>query len=375
MAIPDPLHQPVNLMKKYVLLLLPFIVFSFPATAQIIIPESTLTARLGNTIESVSYDFALNSNFQTIINTAGENQSWDLTGFVVVDTFQFAQTYLPASSDIPGNELPEFANADFVIASEEELDDVTIMGYVHQTLENGELRSLGTTVVGGDVDMDGMDDVFHTFLDPAELLEVFPVAFGNMWSDSTSTTFSTAPGTVISTEEVASEVDGWGTLATDFGTFEVLRSTTTLLEYSFPGVPPTQTTFIEFITPEGNTFAISIDGSGDVFGAVLSLSEGEMVGTSNEDVNEVPAEFALSQNFPNPFNPQTRIVYSIPEAGNVTLTVYTVTGKEVVTLVNGTRAAGSYEVTLDASDLASGVYLYRLETARFSETRMMNLIK
>jgi len=78
---------------------------------------------------------------------------------------------------------------------------------------------------------------------------------------------------------------------------------------------------------------------------------------------EVPSEFALHPNFPNPFNPATEIQFDLPEAGNVSLVVYDVLGKEVANLVNGYREAGYHHATWNASGQASGVYF-----ARFSVT-------
>ena len=90
---------------------------------------------------------------------------------------------------------------------------------------------------------------------------------------------------------------------------------------------------------------------------------------------DVPESFALSQNYPNPFNPSTQISYALQEVSEVSLSVYSIDGVLVATLVSGTQPAGSYDVTFDASELASGLYLYRLETNRFSKTRMMSLVK
>ena len=87
------------------------------------------------------------------------------------------------------------------------------------------------------------------------------------------------------------------------------------------------------------------------------------------------AEFKLSQNYPNPFNPSTIISYQLPKAGNVTLKVYDVLGKEVATLVDEYRNAGSYEVELNAEHLTSGVYFYQLKAGDFVETKKMILIK
>ena len=90
---------------------------------------------------------------------------------------------------------------------------------------------------------------------------------------------------------------------------------------------------------------------------------------------ELPSEFALEQNFPNPFNPFTVILYSLPVMSPVTLKVYNVLGQDVATLVNESRQPGSYEVEWNARGLSSGVYFYRLQAGEFVETRKLVLIK
>lgn len=88
-----------------------------------------------------------------------------------------------------------------------------------------------------------------------------------------------------------------------------------------------------------------------------------------------PAEFTLSQNYPNPFNPTTNIQYSLVKNSHVTLRVFNTMGQEVATLVDKTQNAGKYMVDFDASNLASGIYLYKLETANQSVAKKMFLIK
>ena len=88
-----------------------------------------------------------------------------------------------------------------------------------------------------------------------------------------------------------------------------------------------------------------------------------------------PNKFELSQNYPNPFNPTTSIKFNLPEAGNVKLAVYNLLGQEVKILVNGFKAAGLYNINLDAKDLTSGVYLYKLEANGINTVRKMTLLK
>jgi hypothetical protein len=93
-------------------------------------------------------------------------------------------------------------------------------------------------------------------------------------------------------------------------------------------------------------------------------------------VNAVsPADYVLSQNYPNPFNPSTMISFNLKEAGRVRLSVFDVLGREVAVLVNGDRAAGSYDVNFNAGNLPTGVYLYRLEAGSFSAVRKLVLLK
>jgi subtilisin family serine protease len=90
---------------------------------------------------------------------------------------------------------------------------------------------------------------------------------------------------------------------------------------------------------------------------------------------ELPNYYSLSQNYPNPFNPVTSIKYTIPKAGLVTLKVYDITGREVATLVNEVKEVGVYNIEFDATNLASGVYFYRLESGDFRAIKKMMLVK
>ncbi len=92
-------------------------------------------------------------------------------------------------------------------------------------------------------------------------------------------------------------------------------------------------------------------------------------------VPEIPTSDGLMQNYPNPFNPSTTIRYQLNAAGHVTLKVYDVLGREVAMLVDERQSAGTHTVTFDASELASGVYFYRVSANGFTETKKMILTK
>ncbi|MBL0062192.1 MAG: T9SS type A sorting domain-containing protein [bacterium] len=89
----------------------------------------------------------------------------------------------------------------------------------------------------------------------------------------------------------------------------------------------------------------------------------------------LPTEFSLSQNYPNPFNPETVIEFALPAANKATLKVFDVTGRLVATLIDESLAAGVHRTNFDAARLASGVYFYRLEAAKYSMTRKMVVLK
>lgn len=86
-------------------------------------------------------------------------------------------------------------------------------------------------------------------------------------------------------------------------------------------------------------------------------------------------DYSLGQNYPNPFNPTTTINYSIKSAGLVTLKVYDMLGTEAVSLVNEVKEAGSYSVTFNASELPSGIYVYRITSGNFVDTKKLILLK
>ena len=105
------------------------------------------------------------------------------------------------------------------------------------------------------------------------------------------------------------------------------------------------------------------------------VNAGSPLPTSINPIAGNVTDYKLEQNYPNPFNPNTKIKFSIPESRNVSLKIYSISGREIGALVNENLNAGSYEVTFNAGYFPSGVYYYKIQAGNFTETKKMMLIK
>jgi hypothetical protein len=117
---------------------------------------------------------------------------------------------------------------------------------------------------------------------------------------------------------------------------------------------------------KGSAFAM---GSGFLVDSLVGRITTKVI-----DQRAIPRVYALMQNFPNPFNPTTTIRYDLPRATKVSLKVYDVLGREILSLVQGDWEAGYHQVQWNAN-VASGIYFYRLQTEEFVETKKMILLK
>lgn len=91
--------------------------------------------------------------------------------------------------------------------------------------------------------------------------------------------------------------------------------------------------------------------------------------------SNIPESFSLSNNYPNPFNPSTQIKFALPEDAEVLIKVYSILGHEVATLVNGRKSVGFHELTFNADNLSSGVYITRLEAISESGVTFVKELK
>ncbi len=144
---------------------------------------------------------------------------------------------------------------------------------------------------------------------------------------------------------------------------KILRTTNGGTTWAIDTLPVPVSDFL--LDNDGHRFAL---GAGRLFrwnGIILGI----------EPSQELPKNYELMQNYPNPFNPTTRIEYQIPNREFVTLKVFDILGREVKTLVNEQQSPGTHHVEFDASNLSSGVYLYRLKAGEFIQQQKMLLIK
>jgi hypothetical protein len=159
--------------------------------------------------------------------------------------------------------------------------------------------------------------------------------------------------------------------AMDSCTFKIDSTISQFTNLEFP------ITYISNLMPDSLIIIITSGLLNSQVGTELTVDEiGFIFGASDVLNNEnLPEEFELYQNYPNPFNPTASIKYQVSSISNVSLKVYDVLGKEVATLVNEEKEGGVYTATFDATGLASGMYLYRLQAGSFIETKKMILLK
>lgn len=154
--------------------------------------------------------------------------------------------------------------------------------------------------------------------------------------------------------------------AMDVGVFMTTNYGTSWVELA-DGLPNTVAISLDYNT-SANRIRIGTHGRG------VWQANGPLVGIINHNEN-IPDNFNLGQNFPNPFNPATIIRFSLKENSFTRLTVFDAVGKVVKVLVEKELKAGTYDVSFDGSDIASGLYFYKLQTPNFSDTKKMMMVK
>ena len=225
-------------------------------------------------------------------------------------------------------------------------------------------------IAASDVNRDGVS------LSVSDLVYVIRVVVGDAQPYSKETPMAVVPvdysieDGVIS---VSGDVDmGGAALVVQGQVTPLLLAEGMDMTYAFDGgvtrivvTPPLETTSLHTFR---GSFLSGI--TGEIVSLDLATAEGAPVVAKN-----TPDRYSLSQNYPNPFNPSTKIKVSLKQAGNYSLTIYNVQGQVVEVISGSVAGPDRLEITWDASSLASGVYLYRLDAGQFTQTRKMLLLK
>lgn len=344
-----------------------------PSAGQITITASDAGAILALGKTSWTYQDTLTTSLN--IGSPGAS-SWDFRSLHVnaaATLTSVAPGSTPYSADFPG--------ATHAFQTAQSLSGFVLTVYQYFTLTTN-LLNPGTK---GGVSTQFGDVVYSLTNSPAATVYALPSTYGTSWTTAYSETelitlggFPFVGPTVTAYTESLS-VDAYGPMTVPGGAvYQALR-------IRFREHSPGLSIGYIFIAKEGAIITIKAADtlslpSGTIQIAGASWISPTAVGVA--DVHTAPTQFDLSQNFPNPFNPSTVITYSIPGGGTVAsdahhvrLAVYDLLGREVTVLVNEAKAPGVYTVKFDARGMSSGVYLYRLESGTFVQTRSMLLVR
>ena len=340
--------------------------FVLPAAAQITITAADVSATFAPGKTSYTYQ----DTTATTLNLGGlGSTSWDFRS-LRIDLGSTLTSVTPASTPYAA----DFPGATNAFQTTQSTQGITMTVYQYFTL--------GTNLLNPG-NMGGASSPFGPLVyslknTPAAVTYPLPSTYGTTWSSSYSETFlitvggSPFVGPTVTNYTESYVADAYGPMTMPGGaTYQALRiryqerSPELRVGYIFIAKEGAIVTVVALDTLSASTGAIPV--------ASISWISPTAVGVSTDQT--APAEYALLQNFPNPFNPTSEITYQLPVAGSVKLSVYDLLGREVAVLVNETKAPGQYTARFDAKGLSSGVYVYRLEAGNFVQARRMLLVR
>jgi hypothetical protein len=340
--------------------------FVLPAAAQITITAADVSATFAPGKTSYTYQ----DTTATTLNLGGLGSTlWDFRS-LRIDLGSTLTSVTPASTPYAA----DFPGATNAFQTTQSTLGIAMTVYQYFTL--------GTNLLNPG-NMGGASSQFGPLVyslknTPAAVTYPLPSTYGTTWSSSYSETFlitvggSPFVGPTVTNYTESYVADAYGPMTMPGGaTYQALRiryqerSPELRVGYIFIAKEGAIVTVVALDTLSASTGAIPV--------ASISWISPTAVGVSTDQT--APAEYALLQNFPNPFNPTSEITYQLPVAGSVKLSVYDLLGREVAVLVNETKAPGQYTARFDAKGLSSGVYVYRLEAGNFVQARRMLLVR
>ncbi|MFZ0390321.1 MAG: T9SS type A sorting domain-containing protein [Calditrichia bacterium] len=361
-------------MKIFSTILFLFFLIAAPAAfGQVTINSGEFPTGFGTEMIFYNADDTTGAGLPVSVGTSGGPQNWSFSpssypgGYtdttIIVD---------PATTIFAG----DFPNADFAY----QYSDTSGTAYNYLSISSAELLDLGF----------GVNSSLGNFVspkNPPEKVLEFPLSMGKNWMTMTSdTTDFGIPGVFyVSKTERNNLVDAYGTITTPLGVYSALRLRTDVNYYNETHAAGTvfvdSSSNIDYIWLAENIGVVanvsSLDGETNPDFSMASYVSFLGSGTSAIDETEPPVAsgYSLSQNFPNPFNPETSIKFSLPVSENVQITIFNIAGQKVGTLFNGRLTAGSHTVTFNGENYPSGIYFYKLETAGWSDVKRMILMK
>jgi hypothetical protein len=334
------------------------VILHFTSSAQITVTQSQVQDMWGHPGNKVEFYWGTGSMTVNIGNTGGPN-IYDFS----TDSFKLKPKKVYKVSEIP-ELLGRFPDSAVTFSDSSQSVDNNVFLFLPDTM-----LTLGHAYISVASDTQR----YIHFAPPCLDFGIFPVGYGETWSYSTTSYETTyVRGSMIGTKTYTWSnnvtVDGYGTLRIPGHDFQCLRG---------KGVAGNDK-IIVFFTREGAMLWINTPTSQPDTGNINANFYAYILGSSLVNgVNEqiIPSDFQLQQNYPNPFNPTTKIQYAISSAQFVTLKIYDLLGREITTLINERKQAGSYEVNFSGDNLTSGVYFYRIQAGSFSETKKLVLIR
>jgi photosystem II stability/assembly factor-like uncharacterized protein len=141
------------------------------------------------------------------------------------------------------------------------------------------------------------------------------------------------------------------------------------VNWTYQNSPTNNALFKVNFVNNNNGWAVGLNGT------ILKYGDSTFTSISNEDIDQISNRFILSQNYPNPFNPSTTIAFSLPNAAEVTIDVFSMLGEKIVTLLSKPMSAGLHEVEFNANGLPSGTYLYKIQARNYQEVKKIILLR
>lgn len=343
------------------------------ASAQLVIDRAWFEAQVDTTIETRRYAHAAGEQAQSIYESEFEGGTFDFSYLSVSSEDLVLETVNPSYPmpvDVPGADDEDFSSADYVtvIVDNDGSGRALETSYVYYRIDDDALVQLGWySEFNGD--LPDLKVVFQPEFKPSPI----PVRYepnAEPWvTEADQVTYVGSEEASRVRYRLTMEVEGHGTLVLPDGSHDALRVRTTLGQV---GRTPSET--VAFRTATNDEARLVLDDDGNIDHVTYTTRRG-VTTSADRPVAGLPDGYRLDQNYPNPFNPSTRIAYEVPHSQYVRITVFDALGREVRTLVDDQVPAGSHEVTFDARDLPSGVYVYRLEAGPATATGRMVLLK